>query len=315
MPRSHSHLWGSRLTTLLLAGACQFFVSMVNWCTCQDRCCPPTMCIRLIPSFTYMILMRRLAIVFLEMKTFLWIRWRSFNNSCEHAMHILHCISMHMKSCKGTMHLITPSSFVSFQAMIDGDTTCPRLMKLGLFYQAILLLKETIATLSYISAQNIIATLQTIVTIYDCNTLMKATLRMPLYIMFFFFFIWRAWLVFGITNANIFEVDHALAVHGLLHSGPSKWVLHHTQRMSSVPNIFGWYVCMHQSGTPSFHMNSTTTASCDHVEWYWGCSIYDRWQHWPFSIGTTHHTTFFLPQRTTRDASVLPRWNGYRSPL
>ena len=42
-------------------------------------------------------------------------------------------------------------------------------------------------TLSYISAQNIIATLQTIVTIYDCNALMKAMLCMPLYIMFFFF--------------------------------------------------------------------------------------------------------------------------------
>ena len=136
MLHSHSHPWGSRLTTLLLAGARQFFVSMVNWHTCQDRCCPLTMCICLIPSFTYMILMRHLTIVFLEMKTFLWIRWRSFNKSCEHAMHILHCISMHMKSCKGMMHLITPSSFVSFQAMIDGDTTCPRLMKLGLFYQA-----------------------------------------------------------------------------------------------------------------------------------------------------------------------------------
>jgi len=70
--------------------------------------------------------------------------------------------------------------------MIDGDTTCPRLMKLGSFYQATPLLKETIATLSYISAQNIIATLQTIVTIYDCNALMKVMLHTPLYIMFFF---------------------------------------------------------------------------------------------------------------------------------
>ena len=131
----HSHPWGSRLTTLLLAVDCQFFVSMVNWHTWQDLYCLPTMCTCLIPSFTYMILMRHLAIVFLKMKTFLWIRWWSFNNSCEHVMHILHCISMHMKSCKGTTHLIIPSSFVSFQAMINNDTTCPWLMKLGSFYQ------------------------------------------------------------------------------------------------------------------------------------------------------------------------------------
>lgn len=94
---------------------------------------------------------------------------------------------MHMKCCKGMMHLITPSSFVSFQAMTDGDTTCLRLMKLGSFYRATLLLKETIVTLSYISAQNIIATLQTIVIIYGCNALMKATSHMHLYITFSFF--------------------------------------------------------------------------------------------------------------------------------
>ena len=102
-------------------------------------------------------------------------------------MLILHCISMHMKSCKGTMRLITPSSFVSFQAMTVGDTTCPQLMKLGSFYRATVPLKETIMILSYISAQNIIATLQTIMTIYGCNALMKAMLHMPLYIMFSFF--------------------------------------------------------------------------------------------------------------------------------
>jgi len=94
-----------------------------------------------------------------------------------------------MKCCKGMMHLITPSSFVSFQAMTDGDTTCLRLMKLGSFYWATLLLKETIVTLSYISAQNIIATLQTIVIIYGCNALMKATSHMHLYITFSFFHI------------------------------------------------------------------------------------------------------------------------------
>ena len=247
-----------------------------------------------------MILMWRLAIMFLEMKTFLWIWWQFCNKSCEHTMCILHCISMCMKSCKGTMHLITPSSSVFFQ-----------LMKLGSFYQVTLLLKETITTLSYISTQNIITTLQTIMTIYSCNALLKAMLHMILHIMFFL----RAWLIFRITNAHIFETDYSLAVYGLSHSDPSKKVLHHTLRMLSVSNIFGWHVCVHQSGVPSFHMNSTTVALCDYVEWYWGCSIYDWWQHWPFSIGRTHHTAFFLPWRTMRDASMLPRWNGYRLPL
>ena len=265
----HSHPWGSRLTTLLLAVDCQFFVSMVNWHTWQDLYCLPTMCTCLIPSFTYMILMRHLAIVFLKMKTFLWIRWWSFNNSCEHVIHILHCISMHMKSCKGTMHLIIPSSFVSFQAMINNDTTCPWLMKLGSFYQG-----DYCDIVLHLCPE------------YYCNPADNCdhlwlqcineghVVYAPLYYVLFFS-IWRAWLVFRIMNANIYEMDHSLAVHGLLHSGLSKWVLHHTLRMSSVSNIFGWHVCVHQSGMPSFHTNSTTMASCDHVEWYWGCFIYD----------------------------------------
>jgi hypothetical protein len=53
------------------------------------------------------------------------------------------------------------------------------------------------------------------------------------------FSIWRAWLVFRITNVDVFETDHSLAVHSLSHSGPSKRVLHHTPRMLSVSNIFG----------------------------------------------------------------------------
>ena len=158
-------------------------------------------------------------------------------------MHILHCISMHMKSCKGTMHLITPSSFVSFQAMIDGDTTCPRLMKLGLFYQAILLLKETIATLSYISAQNIIATLQTIVTIYDCNALMKATLRMPLYIMFFSFHME--------SLAGIRDYEHQRLQSGSL-SCSTRLIAFRPVQMSSPPYSEDvvcfkhiWLICLH----------------------------------------------------------------------
>src|SRR6266567_2975753 len=182
----HLPLWVLTLIAQSLVMGPPPFGFMENSNTSVDICCPSQIVIHATVNFTYMIPMQPTNTAYLAMAISPSTLWQFYSDFFMTTMPTVPCTGMHMKFFVCMMLQTTPSSYVSFQAMILDDIICQQLTRLVLSSQETTGFREIIVISSFTSDLSITTICMMERTMFSFLGSMKGMLHMLPFIMFCF---------------------------------------------------------------------------------------------------------------------------------